>query len=157
MPIIITRTRVNFCIIQVKSWPLSLKSQNWVFPPFWSPPWLIAPNLCIWMCCYFSFKDQCCNFLSLFNAIWTQVLTWIYWTGKSMDHLLSYCKLVNARKSASEKKITCNRVKIVIFQDKITIIDCCLIKIGLVHFLCLKILVSCYLRWLTHGKRKCPV
>ena len=28
--------------------------------------------ICIWMCCYFAFKHQCCNFLSQFNVIWTQ-------------------------------------------------------------------------------------
>ena len=39
----------------------------------------------------------------------SEVVVFIYWTGKSMNNLLSYCGLVDARISASEKKLPVNK------------------------------------------------
>ena len=49
-----------------------------------------------------------CVFFDIQNNLCTQlVLTavFMYWTGKSMNNLLSYCGLVDTRISASEKDL----------------------------------------------------
>ena len=38
-------------------------------------------------------------------TICSELVIFMYWTGNSMNNLLSYCGLVDARKSASEKDL----------------------------------------------------
>ena len=48
----------------------------------------------------------------------SELVVFIFWTCNSMKNLLSYCGLVDARISGSEKKITCNDSRTVFMLSK---------------------------------------
>ena len=50
----------------------------------------------------------------------SELVVFMYWTGKSMNNLLSYCGLIDAKISASEKDlpVPCRKIKQRKFREK---------------------------------------
>ena len=49
--------------------------------------------------------SECQNKKQFVYTTCSELVVFMYWTGKSMNNLLSYCGLVDARISASEKDL----------------------------------------------------